>query len=165
MTLHKSIFPTHIVSHADYFSLFPEQRKHYFQYTKPRPDRPEYRIILSGFIKWDDEDAGIWAGPFPGNYCFMILYKYRSPLLPNMSTLHINRIRNNEKYKVEDKIPYENYIASKEKPYRIYLMGNDDVSYSKVFGTKTHAFRSINLLCHTPTNDNLLKIQKFVFTN
>lgn len=161
----KRIFPTRIVSHADYFSLFPEEKVHYFEYTKSESVRPEYKIILSGFIKWDDEDAGIWGGPFPGNYCFMQLHKYRSPLLPNMSTLRVNRIRDNEKYKWEDKIPYENYIASKEKPYKVYLMGNDDASYSKVFGTKTHAFRSINLLCYDPTNDNLLKTEKFVFTN
>lgn len=157
-----------LVSHEEYFKLFPEEAKHYKEYTSPWKHEGinrGYKVITHGFIKWDDEDAGIWGGPFPGNYCVMHLFKYKSPLLPNIENLRESQISTNKKYKWDDKIPYETYQVSKEKPYKVYLMGNDDASYSKVFGTKTHAIRSVKSLIICPLNDNLLLTEKFVFTN
>jgi len=157
-------FPPNILSHEKYFEIFPEERPHYFEYTSRRKDNDKYKTILHGFIKWNDEDASIWGGPFPGNYCLMHLFKNKSPLLPSIKQLDEAQTQDYLKYGwVEPK--YSLYQASKEKPYKVYLMGNDDASYSKVFGTKTHAIRSINWLCNQPTNENLLNIQKYIFTN
>lgn len=159
------VFPPNILSHAEYFAFFSNEKKNYFEYTKQRSDTDRYKTLLHGFIGWEEEDAGIWGGPFPGNYCLMHLFKYKSPLLPNANDLRESRLNTNKKYRWKDDIPYETYEPHKEKPFRVYLMGNDDASYSKVFGTETHALRSINSLCNNPTNENLLKIEKFVFTN
>lgn len=158
------IQPT-VISHEEYFSLFKEEKKHYFEYTKQWGDRPNYKVILHGFIKWDDEDACIWGGPFPGNYCLVQLFKHKSPLLPNANDLREFKAQDTKKYRWKDNIAYESYIPHKEKPWRVHLMGNDDASYSKVYGTKTHALRSINSLIYCPTNENLLTQEKFVFTN
>lgn len=160
-----------LVSHEEYFKLFPDEIPHYKEYTKPREYNPKskfpsFRVIAHGFIKWNDEDSGIWGGPFPGKYCLMELKKYKNPQLRSMKEIEEENVKLDKKYGYSSREPRNVvFCTSKEKPYSVYLMGNDDASYTKVYGTKTHAIRAIKNLINNPTNTNLLDIEKFVFTN
>lgn len=162
---------SNLVSHKDYFKLFPNEIPHYSEYTKPRVHNPKskfvyFKVIAHGFIKWEDEDASIWGGPFPGNYCLMELKKYKSHQLKSMSEIEEENINIDLKYfqrLVEPR--HANFMPSKEKPYSISLYGNDDASYSKVFESKIQALQTITNLMSNPTNINLIDSLKFNFTN
>ena len=83
-----------------------------------------------------------------------------------MIEIEEEQIEHSKKYRFSSLEPRNvTYCVSKEKPYSARLMGNDDASYTKVYGTKTHAIRAIKNLISNPTITNLLDIEKFAFTN
>ncbi len=37
--------------------------------------KSDHEIIVNGMLKWNDETAHLWAGPFPGNYVHILAYR------------------------------------------------------------------------------------------
>jgi len=153
-----------ILSHKEYFKKYSDEKVYWSDYTKPYISYNK-KIIIHGFIKWDDKDADIWGGPFAGNYVLLNFFKSKSPLL--LSSKELIEIQNllEIKYSYKEKIDHIEYIASKERPYTIHLSGTDDASYTKVFASKKEAKNVLQNLIKFPTNFSLLEKHKFVFTN
>jgi hypothetical protein len=118
-------------------------------------------VIKTGMLLFNSETACCWGGPFPGNYAFFRLTDERSNKLLQQETNIIQRLEKdilNDKYrrikKVEEtnklfqalKIQYLNEYPTIEKPYCLYMMGNDDTSYSMNFETEKEALEYIELL-------------------
>jgi hypothetical protein len=80
---------------------------------------------------------------------------------PTEITIHEERAANEIKQFDADCMAY----SHKENPYRIYLAGNDDCSYSRVYPNKRIALAVVADLLKNPTMDNLLLHHKFIFTN
>jgi hypothetical protein len=55
------------------------------------------------------------------------------------------------------KLENEHSIPHKEKPYKIYMAGTDDFSYTSVFETEQLALNVIELLEKSPTWNNIFK--------
>lgn len=178
----------------------------------------EYDVLFNGAIKWHDDCASCWAGPFDGNFAGISVKHYhnknlKKPLITLSCSMehhkqyllyspytYVNYLNLNEternsflqkgsltheevteifensayvKWKVEEDIfkslkYYGEEIygyASKELPYKIYMYGNDDTSYSKTFASKNETFSVIEKICKNPTMDFLQDELKFVFTN
>jgi len=101
--------------------------------------------ILSGMFDFEKEDAPIWAGPWGETGVIMLLD---------------DETNSND---LEDGYESEGY-ASMAMPYRIYLAGTDDVSYSKVFATIEDMYDCACSLVETPTQKHMSELG-FVFTN
>lgn len=82
--------------------------------------------------------------------------------------LTVASIEEIEHYKKQINEPIYEYwditSPSKEKPYRIYMYGTDDCSYSSLFATKKAMFSALKSLDNNPSWDNLSSLG-FVFTN
>lgn len=82
-----------ILSHEEYFQLFPHDL--YYNYTNVE-DRSE--IIEYGFLKWDDEESYCWAGPYEGNYTAYRISDHRNSKYPGGLKTIAETDKNQEDY-------------------------------------------------------------------
>ena len=216
-----------ILSHAEYHKQF-KNLDGMFEYTKPHTSD---NVVLSGFMKWDDDDACGWGGPYIGNFvCFKItdnrknrlqkieevnkqqrdfyiygtwswphgiLKKYfdaelltdcgnyfkcyvddqlcsRSKLSEEELTHLLDESLLHEYYHYKaavaniettlEKDPWYKEQPTKEYPFKIYMFGTDDCSFTRCCRDKHEARDIIDRLEKNP-NFGFLKELDFVFTN
>lgn len=141
----------------------------------------EYGEILSeGFLEFTNESALNWGGPFPGNHARYVLCDYSSAMFLNgkhkgKRKLDVWDARREEairKYKSgfhpECKwVIHPIDCASNKSPIRLWLLGNDDSSYSKFYSAKQIAIDELNLfIANEPCDYNeIIKNFNFIFTN
>ncbi|MCX6783323.1 MAG: hypothetical protein NTZ20_05065 [Candidatus Levybacteria bacterium] len=102
--------------------------------------------LEAGFIKWDDEEACVWGGPWPGNMVF--------------ASIEDGRTQYNE---LPDDSKYGDVYTSK-KPIRIYLAGTDDTTYTLMVRDANTAYEIIDRVIANPTMENIYNLG-FVFSN
>ena len=146
-----------MISVEEYYERFPG-RDDYLNSLK----RNLYELI--GFIKWNDECACCWGGPWDGNYVLAEITDGRV-----YATLEHNKLYTKEEYikmarefQPTGDIIVENVTV--ENPIQLYLCGNDDTSYSKFFETVEEAKDVLATLLANPTWDHMFDLE-FVFTN
>lgn len=130
--------------------------------------------IKTGMLLFTPETASMWAGPFADNYAFFRLTDERnSKYLVNSDS---DMLLKAEKYIKEKKVKHSLYEIIKihfmneyptiERPFRLYMCGNDDASYTKCFASDIEALEFIELLEACQPLDAFVDIQKcFAFTN
>jgi len=101
--------------------------------------------IDSGIFLFDETDAELWAGPWGTSGVIMLLDD-------NSNSSHL-----------EDGCETAGYPSVK-MPFRLFLAGTDDTSYSKVFSELHEMAECANEIIKTPTEKNLFELG-FVFTN
>jgi|ERR1019366_171205 hypothetical protein len=104
--------------------------------------------MLFGFIKWSDEDACCWGGPWPGNHVLVEI---------------VDATTYPWQLKSENDTPFTD-IPTIERPIKLYLAGNDDTSYSFFATTVEEAEKVLETLILEPTMEKLRDLG-FVFTN
>lgn len=162
------------------------------EYLKVSSERARYReylishsrnALLTGMLLFNDKTACCWGGPFPGNYAFFCLTDERANKYIGTDAKALQRMENNirearlnkERKPRHDKnspdvlhylkIHYLNEYPTVERPYRLYMMGNDDTSYTMCFASEEEAREFIVLLEACQPLD-IKDIQcSFAFTN
>lgn len=137
-------------------------------------------ILSQGLLSFTKETAYNWAGPFDGGYAQFVLSDHSNELkLPYLyKNLGIDcklRLEADQQFfaiekakalktKKEFKIP--NDIPTIDKPIRLWILGNDDTSYSKFYKTKEEALEELNLfIANEPLEFSIVYDFGFVFTN
>lgn len=129
-------------------------------------------IISQGLLLFTDNTAYNWAGPFQGNYAQFVLSDHSKEICPPSIELKLEAaqkffaiekakaLRKNTEYKIPNDIP------TIDKPIRLWILGNDDTSYSKFYKTKEEALEELNLLiANEPLEFDVIYDFGFVFTN
>lgn len=112
-----------------------------------------------------------WYGPFKGGYVFYMLEDFSSdPTLPSIASLNqMEDVFNQKHYPKKKREEYTWYkeSATYEYPFRLYLCGNDDTSYSRFFPSVSEAQTCLNALLGKEQLDFSADIirNQFVFTN
>lgn len=138
------------------------------------------RIISEGFLEFTEDSASSWGGPFPGNHARFVLSDYTNNVVASGANKG-KRVLDvwDEKFKelvrkFESGFhPHLSYVkdlrdyASNEKPIRLWLLGNDDTSYSKFYSKESEALEELNLfIANEPLDYNeVVRGFNFIFTN
>lgn len=152
------------------------------------------RLIESGMIKWNRNEAGSWGGPWKGNYALFVasdhtmVYKlptqreveagweryatysqynfpYRISKDLNRSVTYLQRKELISQLTEQELIEYErkvhetyqhcieeiNFYPTIERPYRLYMCGNDDMSMSTTFEREEEMLTAIKDITDNPT--------------
>ncbi len=131
---------------------------------------PGQHVIEAGMLQFTEDTADRWAGPFPGGFALFVLSDHtNSPRLVSMAALHADeeaRARKAAYYKREyHRNPVEH--PTDEKPVRLWLLGNDDTSYSKFYATAEEGRAELALLlaCQPLKFNEMTSLDGMVFTN
>ena len=139
----------------------------------------DHDSVFSAMIEFYPDDAPMWAGPFRGKYAFLSVDDCRGCV--GLDTLE--EIRAKEEASLRKRIRAEKLSPSKrtriglknyryywhldtatvEKPFRVYMCGNDDVSYSKFFETleEAQAFADHFVACQPLTSADVQTTMSF----
>jgi len=141
-------------------------------------DFNQSRIIIEGFLLFNEETADRWSGPFEGNYAQFVVRDYTNAVTAygkNKGSNYLERLAKSElerKRKIESgfhgTLPYSypNDLVSVEKPIRLWMFGNDDTSYSKFYKTEEEAMSEVDLfIANEPLDFKIIWDFNFVFTN
>jgi hypothetical protein len=139
------------------------------------------KVLEQGFFYVEDkEDARYLAGPFFHHFGFVRLSVAND--IDKLKTI-AEMIKYNYDHSMELSLQYKdkyNYPIildfhlvepTKEKPYTVYLCGNDDFSWTKTFNTKEDAKEAIFNLCDKSEHkdyggfQSILNDKLFEFTN
>lgn len=136
-------------------------------------------IIKQGMLEFT-ETACCFGGPFAERYAQFVLIDYSKSYFKNgdLVTETFDRGIKKRKEETERKIksgflkPNKNYkevqeYPSVEKPIRIWLLGNDDTSYSKFYKTVEEALDELDLFIVAEPLDfhEIIEGFNFVFSN
>ncbi len=116
--------------------------------------------LKQGMIQFDEDSACAWGGPFPGNFAYYLLQDWRVAKRYNedsliiagadaFAELNIKKHRegcSDEKFNLVMEMHYRNEYPTESKPFRLYMCGNDDTSYSRNFTTAEEALYFIELM-------------------
>lgn len=148
------------------------------EYTARRAD--SIATIFSTMLEFYPDDASMWAGPFQEKYAFLSIEEAGLWGLPLKTLADIReeeeRVLAAKKRKFANagkrirkqlesyRFHWHEHQASLEKSIRVYVCGNDDVSYSKFFETVEEAKEFVNTLiaCQPLTRRDIT--DEFVFT-
>ncbi|OHD25096.1 MAG: hypothetical protein A2Y38_02825 [Spirochaetes bacterium GWB1_59_5] len=149
-----------------YFTQHPGNRSHLFSVTDP--ERPEF--LRAGVLQFTPETAASWAGPLEGDVACYVLKNCRlgrrpyvglpfpvaqrkaaervqgwlalKPKGPAKLREALTRIEAGDPATVHQ----VNEAGTEDHPFRLWVYGNDDTSYSKWFRTREEAEAFIDLL-------------------
>lgn len=149
--------------------------------------QPGARLIAEGYLQFDKETACCWAGPWEGGYARFVIIDYTDATIlnfPNKSYLDAMEKRRRESYEKEvRKAKFlgnpprhewsdeprgdERGYASKFYPVRLWMMGNDDTSWSKCYKSAPDAIAELDLFSAAePLNfHEIIEGFGFTFTN
>jgi len=115
----------------DYLKAYPEAKKDFGDYLErfeyvtylrgPKKGQRERKsgLITAGMLKFTSESAeGYLCGPFPGDYAVVVI----------------------------DDVREFGWKDVNDKPFRIYIAGNDDSSWSAFFASRQEARDTLALL-------------------
>lgn len=118
------------------------------------------QILKEGMLLFSAETAHGWAGPFEGGYAQFVLQDYTNATFQagkNQGKRMVDVYRQLD-LETQEKIDrgYYEYHKSEhpwfctdqpsiEKPFKLYMVGNDDTSYSKFYATAQEALNDIEL--------------------
>lgn len=178
----------------EYQTLYPAERV--MRSTLTKADKTS-AIVVDGMFKFDEETAPSWGGPYRGDCAYFALKDCRELAGPyhalKSTAEHLQRIRfypfgrfkepaQSEEHlqkrlaelSIKQRKEWEHRIANwnvdcptLEKPFALYMAGNDDCSYTKFYATLEEAQAELELfLSMEPLNMWLHVIENgFVFTN
>jgi hypothetical protein len=147
-------------------------------------DRTDENILDIHMFQFNEETACHWGGPFDGGFAFGMLINNLLPdaskrirILPSKKDLQEEKIKKIRKTEYEFPVgkkrteliklldlPYDG--PTQEKPFQIYLMGNDDTTYSKFFSNYEDAREEFDLLKFCQPLDMVKDIYPtYLFTN
>lgn len=163
----------------EYLKAYPEaqESKKYLISCTSESGFANTKLITSGMLQFTQNTAHMWAGPFPGGFAYYTaedFSKYKShtghvlqteeQILSKAKQKGYPLIDNRSKDLIA--IHFLNEYPTVEKPYRLYIAGNDDTSYSRNFATKHELLEFIELLETCQPLDAYKDIQScFAFTN
>jgi hypothetical protein len=162
----------------EYFSIHPSERyQNYVEgFSKAASKRSSY--ITDGMLHFDEESARIWAGPFPGNFAYYVFTDERDNKHISNEELQVKKVFDNFQKHSKKKINIDhdkheiilchaiNEYPTIEKPFRLYMAGNDDSSYSKNFASKEEGLEFISICEACQPLNAFRDIQPyFAFTN
>lgn len=146
----------------EYFLRFPEAERYrgfIWAPLNPRMIRHKGRFInidtriYNGVLLFDEETAPCLAGPFPGGAAGLWIRDHRIDFrfpLPSDEELREYFERNPFRYAGEsDEMAIERNVRqsrSKDRPFSVYIFGNDDTSYTKMYATEEQAREEVLLL-------------------
>jgi hypothetical protein len=162
----------------EYFSIHPSERYQNYLEHISKASHKSGTYISDGMLRFDAESACIWGGPFPGNFAYYVFTDERDNKHIFNEELQVKNFFDNLNKHSKRKIgvghdEYEvtlchaiNEYPTIEKPFRLYMAGNDDASYSKNFSSKEEGLEFI-ALCEScqPLNAFRDIQQYFAFTN
>lgn len=156
----------------DYFNSNDQKRLKDKEYIYSLLKKP---YIVAGMLEFTEETKHFWAGPFCEKYAFYRLtdesesnhikhYTDANRKDAALEYIKKNKIRESEIDRVINH--FMNEGTTVDRPYRLYMCGNDDASYTRCFATKSEALDFINLMegCQ-PLNANIDIYPLFAFTN
>jgi len=163
----------------EYFRRYPDSE--YKNYLGFNIKNNEKKNIAEGMLLFDNDSASSWGGPFPGNFAFFKLFDcskiggFKNLLNESEQVARfICNYNKNSRRKLDHlNKEYEvlinqakNEYPTIEKPYRLYMSGNDDTSYSKNFSSKDEGLEFVSIL-EALQPLNLFKdiMPNFAFTN
>lgn len=119
-----------------------------------------------GFLEFTESDASIFAGPFEGNHAMYSLQDNTETLVwSGKGKISEKLITSNDKFLAKNPGMHVNFVTS-EKPYSLYLCGNDDSSYTKFYSSMKEAQEELELLkANEPLKFKDIIDLGFVFTN
>ena len=162
----------------EYFSLYPSERYQNYVEHISEAARKRKTYITDGMLHFDDESACIWGGPFPANFAYYLFtderdnkHIFNEELQVKNFFKHYNE-HSKRKLNIGDK-EYDiivchaiNEYPTVEKPFRLYMAGNDDASYSKNFSSKEEGLEFITICEACQPLNAFRDIQPyFAFTN
>ena len=147
---------------------------------------PGMRGICEGMLQFTADSATCWGGPFDGNFAYFSLQDYTQATMPYGKDKGANLLALWEKVRIEKEKEYLERLArgtdkcklvqppydyreraSVDKPIRLYMVGNDDTSYSKFYKSEDDAKDEQNLFIGNQPLDfhDVVQDFEFVFTN
>lgn len=136
---------------------------------------PGTELILEGLLQFTPETAHNWAGPLYGGYAQFVLTdwtnsKFSAGADKGKRVLEVWAAGDKERQakalrRGEEFHPY-NDRPSLERPVRLWMMGNDDTSYSKFYTSVQEAMDEITLfIANEPLEFKVIWDFNFIFTN
>lgn len=133
-------------------------------------DRRGVLTLSQGLLLFTEESHHCWAGSFPGNYAQFVLtdhskeiFREKLRLEEQQKIFQIEKekaLKNNVLYTIPNDVP------TIEKPIRLWIMGNDDTSYSKFYSNSEEALEELNFfIANEPLEFEIVFDFGFVFTN
>jgi len=150
----------------EYKKLYPE--------ANVWPTRTIKGYIKQGLLKFNEDTACSWGGPFPGNFAYFSLedwteipyWRDKSISWVEANTKYFKELSEKRKRKIESlKRLYDGQVPKREQPYwynqenyviidqptvdmpiRLYMSGNDDTSYCKFYRTILEAVEELGFL-------------------
>jgi hypothetical protein len=142
---------------------------------------PGLRFLSEGMLQFTEETACCWGGPYDGNYAHFILIDYTDATFGggrDKGKKCLETWKNREKeiqskierghYEYTKTVPYRyDDSPSLEKPIRLWMLGNDDTSYSKFYKTEQEALEELQLFIGNQPLDfhQVVNDFHFYFTN
>ncbi len=125
-------------------------------------------VYEAGMLEFTKESAPCWGGPFPGGFALYQFSNYSDHVLGFKNSKYDGRYKTTERseefYKSNPNIIQEHATVS--KPIRIWMLGNDDTSYSKFYTSIDEAREELELFkSNQPLDMEDVYSFKFVFTN
>lgn len=136
---------------------------------------PGTELILEGLLQFTADSAFNWAGPLHDNYAQFVLTnwtnaKYSAGANKGKRVLEVwdqgererkaQALRRGEEYRRYDDRP------SLEFPIKLWIIGNDDTSYSKFYTSEKEAMDEFNLfMANEPLDFKIIWDFGFIFTN
>lgn len=108
-------------------------------------------VLICGMIQFNNETAHLWRDPYPGGFAYYSVENHTKD--PNLQNIDIND-RNAMGY------------PTIEYPYRIYVTGKDDTSYSLCYASYDAVMAALLYLLESQPvdfNDDFIPMG-FVFT-
>jgi hypothetical protein len=136
---------------------------------------PGTELVLEGLLQFTEDSAYHWAGPLHDGYAQFVLTDWTNAKFsagPNKGKNVLRVWANNEadrKAKAlrrgEEYRPYDDQ-PTLTHPVRLWMMGNDDTSYSKFYTSVQEAMDEITLfIANEPLEFKVVWDFNFIFTN
>lgn len=150
---------------------------------------PGVRLIAEGYLQFDEETACCWGAPYEGNHAMYVIRDYSGETItsgPNKGKLSLPQRAIERRLRFEADVRKAKFLgspniptwsddprgeeagyASVNFPIRIWIMGNDDTSWSKCYRTEKEAMDELALFIgNEPLNfHDSIQDFGFVFTN
>lgn len=140
----------------DYISQHPK----HIEYLNHLRDNKT--LLADGFVKWNDDCAGCFGGPWEGNYVFARIYDAR--MYGGSFRLATTAEIREDYIKYDYPVDYPIDVPTVEKPFGLHLGGNDDTSYSKFGSTFEEVEGFLKNIISNP-DFGYMQDSGFVFTN
>lgn len=139
---------------------------------------PGTKFIQEGFLQFTADTACSWGGPFEGNYAFFVIRDFTESTFGGGSNKGAKVL---DTWAIADKLarakaernfyqiqnqPVVNERPSLKFPISLWILGNDDTSYTKFYASKEEALQELELfIVNQPLDFSVVYDFGFVFTN